>query len=91
MKKRKEKKAEIGSESIIIWIVVIAVVILAIIFVSRMDINTMIKNLPGFSGPEDEDKEIEGIDESMFFDCKYPIGRVSIGVEKKRYMVIRSV
>ncbi len=78
MKLRKlNKKAGMESESIIIWIVVIAVVILAMVFISKMDLGTIIKNLPGVKGPGEEDKMID-IDESLFFNCKYPVGIIPV-------------
>jgi hypothetical protein len=60
MKLRKiNKRAGIESEGVIIWIIVISVVILAIIFISKMDLSSIMKNLPSFKGAGEEDKIID--------------------------------
>lgn len=72
----KNKKAQAGTQEVIVWIIVIAVVLIAIIFVTKFDLNTIFKNLPGNDKQEDRDQVIEGIDELIKFDCKYPIGKI---------------
>ncbi len=81
----KNKKAQAGTQEVIVWIIVIAVVLIAIIFITKFDLNTIFKNLPGNDKQEDKDQVIEGIDELIKFDCKYPIGY--IGRDRNIYLI----
>jgi hypothetical protein len=77
MRKSNKKASAMGGEAVIVWIIVIAVLILGFIFVSRMGTDSWMKNLPGFQGPAEQDREID-IDLEIEFDCKYPIGKIPI-------------
>ena len=78
LEKIKNKKAsEIGGEAVVVTSIVIIVLILGTLFLFRSNIDSWMKNLPGFTGPGDEDKET-GIDLPTIFDCKYPIGYAPI-------------
>lgn len=57
--KQLNRKAGMESQEVIVWILVISVVFLAIIFISRLNMDNLAKNLPGVRGPGDEDKEID--------------------------------
>lgn len=71
------RASAMGGEVTIVWIIVIAVIIIGFVFVSRINLPTLIKNLPGFSGPSEEDKEID-VDLEISFNCDYPIGYIPI-------------
>ncbi len=91
MKLRKlTKKAGLESEGVIVWIIVIAVVLMAIIFIAKMNWSSIMKNLPGFKGEGEEDREI-GIDETILFECKYPIGYITPGEKEFYFLNLKEV
>jgi len=59
LEKIDSKKAQMESQSVVVWIFVIAVVIMGILFVRNMNWDAMMKNMPGFEGPGEEDREID--------------------------------
>jgi hypothetical protein len=88
MRKINTKKGEIGSETIIIWIVVILLIILASTFLFRSRIDMILGNLPGFKGPGETDRIID-VDIPFEFDCKYPIGKIPIEAGRRTIHLLK--
>ncbi len=71
------KKAMIGIDKLMILILVVLTVLAVLMFVFKADINSYIKNLPGYSVPEDEVIDISELpeDQQIYFDC-VQIGKI---------------
>jgi len=79
------KRAVMATDKLMILILVVFTIVLVLIIVFRVDINNLIRNLPGYSLPEDEEIEIVFLSFTYFstsrqqdFNCSYA-ERVSLG------------
>lgn len=60
-----KKKAEMSQEAVVVTIMVAAVIVIAMGFLFGLRLDLIIGNLPSFQGPEDQDREIEGVDQGI--------------------------
>ncbi len=70
------KRAVLATDKLLILVLVVFVVITVLIMMFRVDINNFIRNLPGYSLPEDDEIDPSEIDEGVEDSCT-EIGKIN--------------